>query len=44
MLLLLLHERYPRQPELVKRLRLAFGHWKPKPGTYDLLIDLRVRR
>ena len=44
MLLLLLHERYPQQPELVKRLRLAFGHWKPKPGTYDLLIDLRVRR
>ena len=44
MLLLLLHERYPQQPELVKRLRLAFGHWKPKPGTYDLLIDLRVRQ
>jgi hypothetical protein len=44
MLLLLLHERFPQQPEMVKRLRLAFGHWKPKPGTYDLLIDLRVRR
>ncbi len=44
MLLLLLHERYPQQPELVKRLRLAFGHWRPKPGTYDLLIDLRVQQ
>ena len=43
MLLLLLHERYPQQPELVQRLRLAFGHWKPPPGTYDLLIDLRMR-
>jgi hypothetical protein len=43
MLLLLLHERFPQQPEMVKRLHLAFGHWKPKPGTYDLLIDLRVR-
>ena len=44
MLLLLLHERHPQRPELVKRLRLAFGHWKPKAGTYDLLIDLRAPR
>lgn len=42
MLLQVLQDRFPDEPDLAKRVRLSFGRSEPARGLYDAVIDMRV--